>query len=136
MKDPQFSSDIIRNRSSSQKVRRDPHEHWDGASVGSYRDELAARIRSMSEEWKRQRNEQQDSVTKNLNESTDRDGSGTAAAPQEQHATPTASSKADNDSDSDIEVLCLPQKPPVYKGSRRDSGSSESRKGPAARLRG
>jgi hypothetical protein len=90
----------------------------------------------MSEEWKRQRSEQQDSTTKNLNEPTDRDGSGTAAAPQEQRATPTASSKADNDSDSDIEVLCSPQKPPVYKGSRRDSGTSESRKGPAARLRG
>jgi hypothetical protein len=90
----------------------------------------------MSEEWKRQRSEQRDSTTKNLNESTDREGSGTAAAPQEQHATPTASSKADNDSDSDIEVLCSPQKPPVYKGSRRDSVSSESRKGPAARLRG
>lgn len=97
----------------------------------------------MSEEWKRQRSEQRDSAatTKNLNESTDRDrdGSGTAAAaaPQEQqHATPTASSKADNDSDSDIEVLCSPQKAPVYKGPRRrDSGSSESRKGPAARIR-
>jgi len=90
----------------------------------------------MSEEWKRQRSEQRDSATKNLNESTDRDGSGTAAAPQEQHATPTASSKADNDSDSDIEVLCSPQKPSVYKGPRRDSASSESRKGPAARIRG
>jgi hypothetical protein len=89
----------------------------------------------MSEEWKRQRSEQQDPVTKNLNESTDRDGSGTVGAPQDQHATPTASSKADNDSDSDIEVLCSPQKAPVYKASRRDSGSSELRKGPAARIR-
>jgi hypothetical protein len=90
----------------------------------------------MSEEWKRQRSEQQDSATKNLNESTDRDGSGgtVAAVPQEQHATPTESSKADNDSDSDIEVLSSPQKP-VYKGQRRDSGASESRKGPAARIR-
>lgn len=122
MKDPQFSSNIIRNRSSSQKGRRGPHEHWDGASVGSYRDELAARIHSMSEEWKRQRSEQRDSATKNLNESTDRDrdGSGAAAAPQEQHATPTASSKADNDTDSDIEVLSSPEEPPVYKGSRRE----------------
>jgi len=94
----------------------------------------------MSEEWKRQRSEQRDSATKNLNESTDRDGSGSgmAAAPQEQHATPTASSKADNDSDSDIEVLCSPQKSPVYKGPRRDNRSSlsELRKGPAARIRG
>ena len=90
----------------------------------------------MSEEWKRQRSEQQDSAAKNSNEPTDRDGSGTAViAPPDQHATPTASSKADNDSDSDIEVLCSPQKAPPYKAPRRSSGSSESRKGPAARIR-
>jgi hypothetical protein len=86
----------------------------------------------MSEEWKRQRSEQQDSATKNLNETTDRDRSSPVAAPQEQHATPTASSKADNDPDSDIEVLCSPQKAPGYKGPRRDSGS---RKKGAARAR-
>jgi len=87
----------------------------------------------MSEGWKRQRSsEQRDLATKNSNDTTDHDGSG-AAAPQEQRATPTASSKADNDSDSDIEVLCSP----VYKGLRRDSGSSASRKkGSATRARG
>ena len=82
----------------------------------------------MSEEWKKQRGEQ-DSGTKNQ-----ADG----AAPQEQprgDPTPTVSSKADNDSDSDIEVLGSPQKAPSSKAPRRDSGLTESKKGPAARVR-
>jgi Ulp1 protease family, C-terminal catalytic domain len=166
MKDPKLSSDIIRvcvanctmwdlaqltpstQRSSPPKGRRGPpHEHWDGASVGRYRDELAARINSMSAEWKRQRSEH-DSGTKN---ETEAGGSG-SAAPQEQQQeqqpqpqqqqqprggdpTPATSSKADNDSDSDIEVLCSPQKPKPSKASRKDSGLSEPRR-KAARLRG
>jgi hypothetical protein len=87
----------------------------------------------MSEEWKKQRGEQ-DSGTKNQT-----DGGG--GAPQEQQPrgdpAPTVSSKAENgDSDSDIEVVGSPQKPPPHKAPRRDSGLSESKKkGPAARVR-
>ena len=146
MKDPKLSSDIIRSvrtrayriahraatyvstqRTSPRKGRAEPHEHWDRASVGSYREELTTRIYSMSEEWKKQRGEQ-DSGTKNQAD---------APAPQEQPRgpTPTVSSKADNDSDSDIEVLGSPQKAPPSKAPRRDSDLTESKKGPAARVR-
>jgi len=82
----------------------------------------------MSEEWKKQRGEQ-DSGTKDQAD---------APAPQEQprsDPTPTVSSKADNDSDSDIEVLGSPQKAPPSKAPRRDGGLTESKKGPAARVR-
>jgi hypothetical protein len=118
---------------SPQKGRRVPHEHWDGASVFNYRDSLADRIHALSKEWKKQRGEQ-DSGTKNQT-----DGAG--PPPQEQlprgDPTPTVSSKAENDdSDSDIEVLGSPQKAPLSRAPRRDSGLGESRKGPAARVRG
>jgi len=133
MKDPRASSDIIRNRRSPQKGRRVPHEHWDRASVGTYREELTARIRSLSEEWKKQRGEQ-DSGTK-----IQTDG----VAPQQEQpprgdaGTPTVSSKAENDdSDSDIEVLGSPQKPASSTAPRRDNGLGEAKKGPAARVRG
>jgi hypothetical protein len=120
--------------------------------VGNYRDELAARIHSMSEDWKRQRSEH-DSGTKNETDAG-ASGSGPAAPPEQQQQqqlqqqqqqpqqprgdpTPTTSSKADNDSDSDIEVLSTPQKPVLSKAPRKDTGLGESRKrGPAARLRG
>ncbi|KAF8270824.1 hypothetical protein EI94DRAFT_1721987 [Lactarius quietus] len=133
MKNPELSSEIIKNRSSPQKNRRLPHEHWDNASVGSYREELAACIYSLSEEWKRKRSEE-DAATKNQTEAV-------AAAPQEQSSTdptPAASAKAD-DSDSEIEVLGSPTKkaPPSKAASRRDSGLAESRrKGTATRARG
>lgn len=87
----------------------------------------------MSEEWKKQRGEQ-DSGTRNQPDSE--------APRQEQQpcgdaGTPTVSSKAENDdSDSDIEVLGSPQKPPPSKAKRRDSGLGEVKKGPAARVRG
>lgn len=86
----------------------------------------------MSEEWKRQRREQ-DEATKNQAEAV-------ATAPQEQPSmdpTPAASTKAD-DSDSEIEVLGSPTKktPPSKAASRRDSGLAESRKkGITARTR-
>jgi len=103
------------------------HEHWDGASVGSYRNELIVRINSMSEEWKRERSEQ-DAATKFE-----------VAAPQADTVpTPAASSRADNDSDSEIEVLNSPKKVPSSKASRRDSGGladSHRKKGAAARAR-
>lgn len=89
----------------------------------------------MSEEWKRQRREQ-DEATKNQAEAA-------ATAPQEQSSTdltPAASAKADNDSDSEIEVLGSPTKkapPSKAAASRRDSGLAESRKkGTTARTRG
>jgi len=133
MKDPKTSSDIIRNRKSPQKGRRVPHEHWDGASVGNYREELTTRIRSMSEEWKKQRGEQ-DPGTKNQTD---------GVAPQQEQqphgdaGTPTVSSKAENDddTDSDIEVVGSPQKPQPSKALRRDSSLGEVKKGPAARVR-
>jgi Ulp1 family protease len=139
MKDPRLSSDIIRNRSSPQKGRRVPHEHWDGASVGKYRDELKDRIESMSKEWKKQRSEHDPGTTKNETDGGGRGGS--AAPPQQQQPhgdpTPTTSSKAETETDSDIEVLCTPQKDPLPKAPRKYSGSNESRKrGPAVRLRG
>ncbi|KAI0004477.1 hypothetical protein BJV74DRAFT_377469 [Russula compacta] len=125
MKDPKLSSDIIRN-----KGRRVPHEHWDGASAGSYREELAARIYSMSEEWKKQRGEQ-DSGMKNQADGT--------APPEQPHGdpTPTASLKAEDDSDSDIEVLGSPQKATPSTVPRRDSSglAGPRKKGPAARVR-
>ncbi|KAI0250772.1 hypothetical protein BJV78DRAFT_535499 [Lactifluus subvellereus] len=131
MKDPQLHSEIIQSRSSPRKAHGDKHlEHWEEASVGSYREELAARIHSMSEEWKRQRGDQEPATTKNPILA---DG---VAAPQEQASggpTPAASSKAENDSDSDIEVLGTPRKAPPSRASRRDSDSR--RKGPAARVR-
>ena len=88
----------------------------------------------MSEEWKKQRGEQ-DSGTKNQPD---------GVAPQQEQpprgdaGTPTVSSKAENDdSDSDIEVLGFPQKPASSsKAPRRDNGLSETKKGPAARVRG
>jgi len=124
------------------KGRRVPHEHWDGASVGSYRKDLATRILSMSEEWKKQRGEH-DLGTKNQNQNQNQgqDQSDGAAAQEQPRGdqTPTASSKAENDdSDSDIEVLGSPQKvPPPSKAPRTYGGLAESRKeGPAARVRG
>lgn len=128
-------------RSSPQRGRRAsaPHEHWDEASVVSYRQELTARIYSMSEERKRQRNEQ-DAATKNQTEAA-----APTTAPQEQQQpstdpTPAASLKADNDSDSEIEVLGSPTKkaPPSKAASRRESGLADStrKKGTAARTRG
>jgi hypothetical protein len=85
----------------------------------------------MSEEWKKQRGEQQDSGTKNQ-----ADG----ATPQEQprgDPVPTVSSKAENDDfDSDIEVVGSPHKSPLSKALRRDSGLAEPKRGSAARLRG
>jgi hypothetical protein len=86
----------------------------------------------MSEEWKKQRGEQ-DSGTK-----IQADAGASASALQEQprgDPTPTVSSKADNDSDSDIEVLGSPQNAPPSKAPRRDSGLTESKKGPASRVR-
>lgn len=87
----------------------------------------------MSEEWKKQRGEQ-DPGTKNQTD---------GVAPQQEQqprgdaGTPTASSKAENDdSDSDIEVLGSPQKPTTSKAPRRHHGLSEAKKGPAARVRG
>ncbi len=84
----------------------------------------------MSEEWKKQRGEQ-DSGTKNQ-----ADG----ATPQEQprwDPAPTVSSKAENDDfDSDIEVVGSPHKSPLSKALRRDSGLAEPKRGSAARLRG
>ncbi|KAI9443257.1 hypothetical protein H4582DRAFT_2072322 [Lactarius indigo] len=134
MKDPKLSSEIIQNRSSPQKGRR-VHEHWDDTLVVYYRDELAARIHSMSDEWKRQRSEQDAAATKNQTEA--------AAAPQEQQQsstdpTPAASSKADNDSDSEIEVLVSPKKATTSKAaSRRYSGLADySKRGAATRIRG
>ncbi|KAI9465452.1 hypothetical protein BJY52DRAFT_1244097 [Lactarius psammicola] len=135
MKDPKLSSEIIQNRSSPQRGRRVTHEHWDDAPASSYRDELTARIYSMSDEWKRQRSEQ-DTATKNQTEA--------AAAPQEQlqsstDPTPAASSKADN-SDSEIEVLVSPKRAtPSKAASRRDSGLADyslRKKGAATRTRG
>jgi Ulp1 family protease len=135
MKDPKLSSEIIQNRSSPQRGRRAlPHEHWDKASVGSYRTELTTCIHELSDKWKRERREQ-DAATKNQTEAA-------ASAPQEQSSidpTPAASAKADNDSDSEIEVLGSPTKkaPPSKAASRRDSGLAESRKkGTTARTRG
>lgn len=123
MKDPKLSSEIIQNRSSPQRGRRVPHEHWDPASVVSYRDELAARINSLSDEWKRQRSEQ-DAVSRSQTEA--------AAPPQEQSSTdptPAASSKADNDSDSEIEVLISPKKasPSKVAGSRKKGAATRTR---------
>jgi len=148
MKDPRVSSDIIRSRSMPLKGRRVPHEHWDGASVGSYREELIARILSMSEEWKKQRGEH-DSGTKNQTQNQTQNqnqnqnqSDGTPTAGEEQtrgDQTPTASSRAENDdSDSDIEVLGSPQKvPPPSKAPRTHGALAGSRKeGPAARVRG
>lgn len=96
----------------------------------------------MSEEWKRQRNEQDAATTKNQTEAA----AAPTMAPQDQQQqqsstdpTPAASMKADNDSDSDIEVLGSPtKKAPLSKAaSRRDSGLADSRKkGTAARTRG
>ncbi|KAI0269877.1 hypothetical protein BC834DRAFT_575094 [Gloeopeniophorella convolvens] len=127
MKDPKLSSDIIRNPQKGRRV----HEHWDGASVGGAREELTARIMSMSEEWKKSR-DTQEAAQKNQVD---------AAVPQEQNsgnATPAISANADGDSDSDIEVLVAPKKSaPASKVSRRGNGTTEPRKrGPATRVRG
>lgn len=84
----------------------------------------------MSEEWKKQRGEQ-DSGMKYQADGT--------APPEQPHGdpTPTASLKAEDDSDSDIEVLGSPQKATPSTAPRRDSsGLVEPRKkGPAARVR-
>ncbi|KAH8998537.1 hypothetical protein EDB92DRAFT_1181303 [Lactarius akahatsu] len=138
MKDPKLSSEIIQNRSSPQKGRR-VHEHWDDRLVVHYRDELAARIHLLSDEWKRQRSEQ-DAAAKAKNQT---EAAAAAAAPQEQQQssadpTPAASSKADNDSDSEIEVLVSPKKATTSKATpRRYSRLADySKRGAAARMRG
>ncbi|KAH9080499.1 hypothetical protein EDB83DRAFT_2339768 [Lactarius deliciosus] len=135
MKDPKLSSEIIQNRSSPQKGRR-VHEHWDDRLVVHYRDELAARIHLLSDEWKQQRSEQDAAAAKAKSQTE------AAAAPQEQQSstdqTPAASSKADNDSDSEIEVLVSPKKATTSKAtSRRYGGLADySKRGAAARMRG
>jgi len=138
MKNPKLSSEIIlQNRSSPQKGRRAPHhEHWDHTSVGSYRDELTARIYSLSEEWKQQRSEQDTAAAAAKNQTE----TAVAAPPQQEQSstdpTPAASSKADDDSDSEIEVLGSPIKAsPSKAASRRNSGLADSRKKGAAAAR-
>ncbi|KAH9002623.1 hypothetical protein EDB86DRAFT_2896932 [Lactarius hatsudake] len=136
MQDPKLSSEIIQNRTSPQKGRR-VHEHWNDRLVAHYRDELAARIHLLSDEWKRQRSEQDAAAAAKAKSQTE-----AAAAPQEQQSstdqTPAASSKADNDSDSEIEVLVSPKKATTSKAtSRRYSGLADySKKRAAARMRG
>lgn len=35
----------------ARRVKKPPHPHWGGASVGKFREELVLRIRSLSEPW-------------------------------------------------------------------------------------
>ncbi|KAI0051112.1 hypothetical protein FA95DRAFT_1676228 [Auriscalpium vulgare] len=87
MKDPALSSRIINQTNSPKKGRKRPHDHWDGASVGSYREELSLRIQSMSDAWKKDKEEQK------KREDAEREASG------EKDPIPVM------DSDSDIEVV-------------------------------
>ena len=86
----------------------------------------------MSEEWKKQRGEQDSLGTKNQ-----ADGATPQEQPRGEDPAPTVSSKAGNDDfDSDIEVVGSPHKSSLSKALRRDSGLAEPKRGSAARYRG
>ncbi|KAI0061630.1 hypothetical protein BV25DRAFT_1916654 [Artomyces pyxidatus] len=123
MKNPALSSQIIHQTGSPQKVKgkRSPHEHWDGASVGTYREELSMRIKEMSEAWKRERTEREEQKKKE--EEATREASG-------EKDTPAASTNVE--SDSDIEVVQTVEQPKTRKGRKKATGQT---KGAAARIR-
>lgn len=79
-----------------------PHEHWGGASVGKFREELILRIRSLSEPWLKEKEE------------------------REKQRLDGGEGKGGDETDSDVmEVEVVEPDPPPAKASKR-KGKAEA----------
>ncbi|KZT28340.1 cysteine proteinase [Neolentinus lepideus HHB14362 ss-1] len=113
MKDPDRASRLIRSKKKGTDLER--RTDWEAQNVGEFRDELSARILSLSEDWKRERAAREEERRKLAAEGGAQDNTIT------------------NDSDDDIIVEDVrPAKPKTPRGVKRKERAEDT---PAARIR-